>query len=40
MNSKAWKCYRCELIFKEESHALLHKELSNHPVTKVGIVVA
>ncbi len=25
-----WKCYRCNLIFHEESMAALHKEISNH----------
>jgi len=29
MSSKAWKCYRCDLTFKEESHAILHKDLEN-----------
>lgn len=36
----AWKCYRCNLIFKEKPHAILHKEISNHPVSEIGLVVA
>jgi Zn-finger protein len=30
-----WKCYRCNLIFHEESMALLHKEISNHSAVQV-----
>jgi Zn-finger protein len=30
-----WKCYRCNLIFHEESMALLHKEISNHSTVLV-----
>ena len=40
MNTIAWKCYRCNLIFKEEAHAILHKDISNHSVSKIGLVVA
>ena len=40
MNSKAWKCYRCNLIFREESHALLHKDITNHLASEIGLVVA
>ena len=29
-----WKCYRCNLIFHEESMAALHKEISNHSVVQ------
>lgn len=31
-----WKCYRCNLIFHEESMAFLHKEISNHSSVQVG----
>ena len=30
-----WKCYRCNLIFHEESMAALHKEISNHSVVQL-----
>jgi len=30
-----WKCYRCNLIFHEESMAALHKEISNHSAVQV-----
>jgi Zn-finger protein len=30
-----WKCYRCNLIFHEESMAFLHKEISNHSSVQV-----
>lgn len=36
----ACKCYRCNLIFKEKSHAILHKEISNHSVIEIGLVIA
>ncbi len=40
MNTIVWKCYRCNLIFKEEIHAIVHKDISNHSVSKIGFVVA
>ena len=30
-----WKCYRCNLIFHNESMAALHKEISNHSVVQL-----
>jgi hypothetical protein len=30
MSALEWKCYRCDLTFKQESHALIHKDLTNH----------
>ncbi len=30
MSALEWKCYRCDLTFKKESHALIHKDLTNH----------
>ena len=26
MSTKAWKCYRCNLTFNDESHAALHED--------------
>lgn len=40
MNNMSWKCYRCDLIFKVESHAILHKDISNHNVTKINLISA
>jgi len=35
----AWKCYRCNLTFRDESHVILHKDISNHPTRKIELVV-
>jgi len=40
MSKTAWKCYRCDLIFREESHAVLHKDLANHFARKIELIVA
>ncbi len=40
MSSKAWKCYRCDLTFKEESHAILHKDLENHSTRMIKMAMA
>jgi len=37
MSTIAWKCYRCELTFKEKSIATIHKELSKHPVGQIEL---
>jgi hypothetical protein len=31
----AWKCYRCNLIFHEESLAFLHEDISSHSAVRV-----
>ena len=38
MSSSAWKCFRCDLTFKEEEHAKLHKEISKHSVSSVKVL--
>jgi hypothetical protein len=38
MSTMAWKCYRCDLTFKERSIATIHKELSKHPVRQTEII--
>ncbi|WKT57107.1 hypothetical protein QVH35_06515 [Candidatus Nitrosotenuis chungbukensis] len=38
MSAKMWKCYRCNLTFKEESSADLHKSLSAHNVSYVNAI--
>jgi len=40
MTSSAWKCYRCDLTFKEEDLAKLHKEISKHTVSSIKIITA
>jgi len=35
-----WKCFRCNLSFKDEDVAEIHKQISNHSVTKVKSLVA
>jgi len=34
----AWKCFRCNLTFKEKSIAAIHKELSKHPVQQMELI--
>jgi hypothetical protein len=34
----AWKCYRCDLTFKEKSAAIIHEDLSKHTIEKIGLV--
>ncbi len=33
MSTMTWKCYRCDLTFKDKSHVRLHKDISNHTAT-------
>ena len=40
MTTESWKCYRCNLNFKDEDVADMHKEISTHSVTKVKSLVA
>ena len=35
MSEMVWKCFRCNLSFKDKNLAEMHKEISNHSVTKV-----
>ncbi len=39
MTESIWKCFRCNLSFKEEDVAEMHKQISNHSVTKVKNLV-
>ncbi|MCH7649308.1 MAG: hypothetical protein IIA83_11985 [Thaumarchaeota archaeon] len=34
----AWKCYRCDLVFREESHAIIHKDVSKHPIRQIELI--
>ena len=40
VTAEAWKCFRCNLTFKEEPHAKLHEEISKHSVSSVKIITA
>ena len=40
MQEASWKCYRCNLSFKDESVANMHKQISNHSVSKEKIQIA
>jgi len=32
---KIWRCYRCDLAFKQELHAEMHKDITNHSVQRI-----
>lgn len=38
MSARVWKCYRCNLTFREESVADLHKTLSNHTISSANTI--
>jgi len=38
MTDVAWKCYRCNLSFKDENVADLHKQISRHSITKIKVI--
>ncbi len=40
MSGMVWKCFRCNLSFKDKNLAEMHKEISNHSITKVKTLVA
>ena len=40
MNTIAWKCFRCDLTFKEKSIVLIHKNISKHPVEQIELISA
>ena len=40
MYEVSWKCYRCNLSFKDEYVAKIHKQISNHSVSKERIQIA
>ncbi|MGI0070204.1 MAG: hypothetical protein ACREA3_09575 [Nitrosotalea sp.] len=40
MTTTAWKCYMCNLTFKEKSHASIHNEVSRHSAIEVKMAVA
>ncbi len=40
MTEMIWKCYRCNLSFKDKELAEMHKEIDNHSVRKEKSLVA
>jgi len=40
MNTIAWKCYRCDLTFRDELHVRIHKDISRHPVQQIELISA
>lgn len=40
MSARVWKCYRCNLIFREEAVAQLHRTLSNHNIRPADMIEA
>jgi len=35
LNNVFWKCYRCDLNFKEKNTASLHESILKHPVRQI-----
>ena len=40
MPSKTMKCFRCNLDFKNEELAKIHKELTSHDITETKSLIA
>ncbi|MGI0082035.1 MAG: hypothetical protein ACREAG_01840 [Nitrosopumilaceae archaeon] len=40
MSAIAWKCYRCNLTFRHESHAIIHKDISKHSARPIQVAAA
>ena len=40
MSEMVWKCFRCNLSFKDEDMAEIHKQISTHSITKIKAIVA
>ncbi len=40
MSEMIWKCFRCNLSFKDDKIAEMHKKILKHSMTKVKTVVA
>lgn len=37
LDMSIWKCYRCNLLFKELSHANLHNDITKHSTEEIII---
>ncbi len=35
-----WKCYRCDLIFRDDAHARMHQEINGHSVSRIKAITA
>jgi hypothetical protein len=40
MSEVSWKCFRCNLTWKDENIADMHKEISKHSITKIKPLAA
>ena len=40
MQDHAWKCFRCDLSFRDDVLAMTHKGITGHAVSKVKIITA
>ena len=40
MSEIVWKCFRCNLTFKNEEMADVHKQITNHSVSKEKAIFA
>ncbi len=40
MSEIVWKCFRCNLSFKDEEIAEVHKQISKHSVSKEKTIFA
>ncbi|HSA98540.1 MAG TPA: hypothetical protein VLF17_05630 [Candidatus Nitrosotenuis sp.] len=40
MTTTAWKCYRCDLTFKQETYANLHKDICKHESRQIQVAMA
>lgn len=40
MSAKVWKCFRCNLVFRDESLAELHETLYHHNTTSLDVIEA
>ena len=40
MPGKMWKCFRCDLSFKDEEHAKIHNEITSHDISVTKSIIA
>ena len=40
MPGKMWKCFRCNLSFKDEEGARIHKEITSHHISEIKSIIA
>jgi len=38
MNRIAWKCFRCNLIFKNKLDAITHDDITKHPAREIKLI--